>query len=168
MPRHATHYLDVGLEAAEKFFALDNECRKARVNNAMSNQKKFVLCVDDDLDDRLVICEAIKDVDPTLHVVEASNGIEANQFLQRAKATGDFPCLVILDMNMPLMDGKETLKQMKMDDTLKALPVVFFTTSSNPRDKSFSVEYGVEFFTKPTNYRSIVSTFKELLTRCSR
>ena len=129
--------------------------------------KKFILCVDDDLDDRLVICEAIKDVDPSLNVVQARNGIEANQFLQLAKSTGEFPCLVILDMNMPLMDGKETLIQIKMDEILKTLPVVFFTTSSNPRDQSFSQEYGVEFVTKPSNYRTIVSTLKDLLTRCN-
>ncbi|MGZ5135846.1 MAG: response regulator [Flavitalea sp.] len=134
----------------------------------MSNiQNKFVLCVDDDLDDRLVICDAIRDVDPTLQVVQACNGIEANQFLQCAKSTGNFPCLVILDMNMPLMDGRETLKQIKMDETLKNLSIVFFTTSSNPRDQSFSVEYGVEFVTKPSNYSSIVATFKDLLTRCN-
>jgi CheY-like chemotaxis protein len=148
---------------------LDNGYRKDNVyKHAMPNlHKKFVLCVDDDRDDRLVISEAIKDADPTLNVVEASNGIEANQFLQRAKTTGNFPCLVILDMNMPLMDGKETLKQIKMDDTLKTLPVVFFTTSSNPRDQSFSQEYGVEFITKPSNYHTIVSTVKDLLARCN-
>jgi len=133
----------------------------------MSNhRKKFVLCVDDDFDDRLVICEAIKDIDPSVFVVEACNGIEANHFLQQAKTTGDFPCLVILDMNMPLMDGKETLKEIKKDEILKNLPVVFFSTSSNPRDQSFSTEHGVEFVTKPSNYHSIVSTIKEILSRC--
>lgn len=134
----------------------------------MSNyHQKFVLCVDDDLDDRLVICEAIKDIDPSLLVIEARNGVEANRFLQEAKSTGDFPCLVILDMNMPLMDGKETLKEIKKDEILKTLPVVFFSTSSNPRDQSFSLEYGIEFVTKPTNYHSIVATIKHFLSRCN-
>ncbi|MBC7828807.1 MAG: response regulator [Chitinophagaceae bacterium] len=132
-----------------------------------NTHKKFVLCVDDDIDDRLVICEAIRDIDPSLLVVEAKNGVEANQFLQQAKTTGNFPCLVILDINMPLMDGKETLKHIKNDETLKTLPVVFFTTSSNPRDQSFSTEYGVEFVTKPSNYQSIVTTIKEILSRCN-
>lgn len=142
--------------------------KSSRLLPAMSsNPKKFVLCVDDDLDDRLVICEAIRDIDPSLQVIEARNGVEANQFLQQAKSTGDFPCLVILDINMPLMDGKETLRQIKQDEILKTLPVVFFSTSSNPRDQSFSSEYGVEFVTKPANYHSIVSTIKEILSRCN-
>lgn len=138
-----------------------------RLQPAMSNNdKRFVLCVDDDLDDRMVICEAIKDADPSLDIVQAQNGLEANQFLQQAKATGHFPCLVILDINMPLMDGKEALKEIKKDEILKTLPVVFFSTSSNPRDRSFSTEYGVEFVTKPANYHSIVTTIKELIARC--
>jgi CheY-like chemotaxis protein len=129
--------------------------------------QKFVLCVDDDIDDRLFICEAIKDADPSLMVVEAKNGVEANEFLQKAKITGNFPCLVILDINMPLMDGKETLKEIKKDEILKTLPVVFFSTSSNPRDQSFSMEYGVDFVTKPANYRLVVETIKELLSKCN-
>jgi len=131
-----------------------------------NNHKKFVLCIDDDSDDRLIICEAIKDIDPALLVVEARNGIEAHKFLQEAKATGEFPCLVILDINMPLMDGKETLQKIKKDETLSTLPVVFFSTSSNPIDQSFSKEYGVEFITKPSHYQSIVATLKEVLSHC--
>ena len=129
--------------------------------------EKFVLCVDDDVDDRLIISEAIKDADPSLVVLEATNGIEAREFLDEAKTTGKLPCLVILDINMPLMDGKEMLKEIKKDDILKRLPVVFFSTSSNPRDRSFSSEYGVDLVTKPANYRSMVTTIKGMLSRCA-
>lgn len=128
---------------------------------------KFVLCVDDDLDDRLIISEAIKDADPSLAIIEAKNGIEAHKFLLEAKATGKFPCLVILDINMPLMDGKETLKELKKDEILKTLPVIFFSTSSNPRDQCFSSEYGVDFVTKPANYRAMVTIIKDMLSRCT-
>jgi CheY-like chemotaxis protein len=133
-----------------------------------SHHKRFVLCIDDDTDDRLIICEAIRDIDPTLSVVEVGNGVEAKKFLQQAKLTGELPCLVILDINMPLMDGKETLKEIKNDITLRHLPVVFYTTSSNPRDESFSREYGVELVTKPCSYNLIVSGLKEILSRCNR
>ena len=129
--------------------------------------KKFVLCVDDDLDDRLIISEAIKDADPSLAIIEAKNGIEAHRFLMDAKTTGELPCLVILDINMPLMDGKETLKELKRDEILKNLPVVFFSTSSNPRDQSFSSEYGVDFVTKPANYSAMVTIIKDMLSRCT-
>jgi len=128
--------------------------------------EKFVLCVDDDVDDRLILREAIKDADRSMAVLEAKNGIEALQFLREAKTAGKLPCLVILDINMPLMDGKETLKEIVKDDVLKTLPLVFFSTSSNPRDRSFSAEYGVDFVTKPSKYLSMVTTIKGMLYRC--
>ena len=127
--------------------------------------EKFVLCVDDDIDDRLIISEAIKDADPSLVVLEAKDGIEAREFLERAKTAGKFPCLVILDINMPLMDGKETLREIMKDEILKRLRFVFFSTSSNPMDRSFSNEYGVDFVTKPPNYRSMVTTIKSMLSQ---
>lgn len=123
--------------------------------------------MDDDLDDRNVISEAIKEVDPSIAVIEACNGREANQFLQQAKNMGVFPCLILLDVNMPLMNGKETLKEIKKDARLKTIPVAFFSTSSNPVDQSFSMEYGVDFVTKPSSYQSIVTVIKELLLKCT-
>lgn len=129
--------------------------------------EKFILCVDDDVDDRLIISEAIKDADPSMAVLEAKNGIEARDLLHIAKTTGKLPCLVILDINMPLMDGKEMLKEIKKDDILKSLPIVFFSTSSNPKDRFFSSEYGIDFVTKPSNFSSMVTAVKAMLSRCN-
>jgi CheY-like chemotaxis protein len=131
------------------------------------NHRKFVLCVDDDMDDRSVISEAIKEVDPSLSVIEATNGREAHQFLQEAKNIGVFPCLILLDMNMPIMNGKETLTEIRKDELLRTIPVAFFSTSSNPHDQSFSRENGAEFVTKPFSYKSILTIMKDLLTRCA-
>lgn len=128
-------------------------------------QHKFVLCVDDDPDDRLMIGEAFRDLDPSVQVLEAGNGREAHKILESAKTAGKFPALVILDINMPLMDGKETLIEMKKDEKLRSLPVVFFSTSANPRDRSFSEDHGVEFVTKPSNYRTIVETIRGFIDR---
>lgn len=126
---------------------------------------KFILCVDDDPDDRLIIAESIKEADPTLAVVEAKNGVEALEILKHAKLSGHFPLLVILDINMPMMDGKETLLFIKQDHILQSLPVVFFSTSSNPKDHSFSTEHGVELVTKPSTYRSMIAHIENLLVR---
>lgn len=125
------------------------------------------MCVDDDADDRLIISETIKETNSSLSVIELINGQEALQFLQQAKNSGVFPCLIILDINMPLMDGKETLKEIKKDETLKSIPVVFFSTSSSPRDRSFSDNYDVEFITKPSSYPLIKSTIKDLILKCN-
>ena len=78
---------------------------------------KIVLCVDDDPDDRDLIRNAIFHVDPSYTVAHATNGKEALQYLQRASET-ELPCLVILDINMPVMDGKQTLVEIKRQKSL--------------------------------------------------
>jgi len=64
-----------------------------------------ILCADDDPDDRELICETITRLHPTYRVVHAKDGWEAFTWLQQASTTGSLPCLVILDINMPKMDG---------------------------------------------------------------
>ena len=123
----------------------------------MKNEPRTVLCVDDDPDDRELVCTVIKDIDPSFNVIHAENGLEAHNILSKAKATGQFPCLVILDINMPIMDGKETLVKIKEDKVLSRIPVAMFTTSSNEADKTFFSKYGVALVTKPSNIKSGIS-----------
>ncbi|MFN2438473.1 MAG: response regulator [Chitinophagaceae bacterium] len=132
----------------------------------MSETQHIVLCVDDDPDDREMISNIIYEINPSVKVVHAENGIEAMSYLLKSKMVKDFPCLVILDMNMPQMDGKETLAKIKKDEQLGALPVVILTTSSNPADKLYFTEHGVEFITKPSNLLGIHHEVKRLLQYC--
>ena len=127
---------------------------------------KFVLCVDDDEEDRELVCVAIKQVDPSLKVLEAINGFQAIEFLEKAKETQSFPCLVILDINMPGMDGKETLAAIKKDGELHNLPIVVFSTSNNPMDKTYCAGYGVELVTKPSSLFGVTNEIKRLLSHC--
>jgi CheY-like chemotaxis protein len=127
---------------------------------------RIVLCVDDDPDDRELIRNAIFKVDPSYTVAHATNGREALQYLGRAKEN-ELPCLVILDINMPVMDGKLTLVEIKKDKKLKQLPVVVFTTSSHPADQNFCRQYGVELVTKPANFKQITREAERLLEHCS-
>jgi len=128
---------------------------------------RTVLCVDDDPDDREIVCTAINEIDPTFKVVHAENGLEAHSYLNDAKSSGDFPCLIILDINMPVMDGKETLVAIKKDEELSKIPVAMFTTSSSPSDKQFFFEYGVDLVTKPTDLTTIVAEVGKLLSYCA-
>ena len=127
---------------------------------------RIVLCVDDDPDDRELIRNAIFKVDPSYTVASATNGKEALQFLQRAAGT-ELPCLVIMDINMPVMDGKQTLLEIKKNEKWSQLPVVVFTTSSHPADLSFCQQHGVELVTKPANFKQITHEAERLLQHCS-
>jgi len=127
---------------------------------------RIVLCVDDDPDDRELIRNAIFKVDPSYTVAHATNGKEALQFLQRADGT-ELPCLVIMDINMPVMDGKQTLLEIKKNEKWSQLPVVVFPTSSHPADLSFCQQHGVELVTKPANFKQITHEAERLLQHCS-
>jgi len=125
-----------------------------------------VLFVDDDTDDRELISNIIYEIDPSIKVVQAENGIEAIDYLSQAKTTADFPCLVILDLNMPKMDGRKTLVEIKKDEQLKAIPIVILSTSGNSVDKLFCTHHGVELVTKPSDHLAIHNEVKKLLRFC--
>lgn len=129
----------------------------------LTNSKK-VLCVDDDEDDQLIVSETIQEIDGSIEVATALNGHEALVFLDQAKTTGDLPCLIIMDINMPLMDGKQALVEIKKDKELDQVPVVMFTTSSSQLDMAFCEKYGVDFITKPINMQDFRSTVQKLLS----
>ena len=126
-----------------------------------------ILCVDDDPDDRHLLADAVKKADPNLEVIEAHNGVEALEYLDKAKKGDELPCLIVLDINMPMMDGKQTLVKIKSDPELKDLPVVMFSTSSNPLDKELFRRQGVELITKPRDIATMNTAVIQLLTHCS-
>jgi len=127
---------------------------------------RIVLCVDDDPDDRELIRNAIFKVDPSYTVVYATNGKEALQYLSLQDGK-ELPCLVILDINMPVMDGKQTLIEIKKIKKLNDVPIVIFTTSNHPADFHFCEKYGVELVTKPANFRQITEEAQRLLQHCA-
>ena len=127
---------------------------------------RIVLCVDDDPDDRELIRNAIFEIDPSYSVAVATNGKEALQYLARAEES-EFPCLVILDINMPVMDGKQVVVEMKKNEKWSQVPIVVFSTSSHPSDLSFCEKYGVELVTKPANFRQIANEAERLLQHCA-
>lgn len=128
--------------------------------------KRKILCVDDDADDQLMVLETIREIDATLEVVTAKNGIEALEILHANKKNDDLPCLIIMDINMPLMDGKQAVAQIKNDGHLDGVPVVMFTTSSSQLDQAFCEQYGISFITKPINFHDFYNTIEKLLRFC--
>lgn len=134
----------------------------------MNEKRQIVLCVDDDADDQMMVLDTISELDPSVRVASALNGMEAMSFLYGAKERNDLPCLVIMDINMPLMDGKQALALIKKDDGLSKVPVVLFTTSSSELDKSFAARYGVELITKPIKHQELYHSVKRLLSMCLR
>jgi len=77
----------------------------------------------------------------------------------------DKPCLILLDLNMPVMNGFEFLKIIKSDASLKCIPVVVLTTSTEPSDKYDSYELGIGgYMAKPVDYRKFVDLMRTIDT----
>ena len=126
----------------------------------------IVLCVDDDADDRQFMATAIQDLHTSIQMAEVTNGREALAYLEQAKQTGKLPCLILLDLNMPVMNGKEALMKIKKEEALKEIPIVVFTTSSSSIDRLFCQHYQVEMFTKPPKYDEFIAAVKKLISYC--
>ena len=127
---------------------------------------KIIVCLDDDPDDRDLLTSAIKDVDSSFKVINGDNGIKGMYILQQLMQIGQKPCLIILDLNMPLMDGEQTLAEIKKDPDLGKIPIVVFTTSSMEKNSKFFADHGVPVIIKPVKYGSIVEQVRALLSHC--
>ncbi len=129
-------------------------------------KNRHILWADDDMDDLMLMRHVLQDLGDDYNITEVHNGQEALDYLQGAKEAKSLPCLIILDMNMPVLDGKETLSRLKKDDVLKEIPVVFFTTSNSQMDKLYCKHNGVEMITKPPQYANLKEAVQKLLRFC--
>jgi CheY-like chemotaxis protein len=128
---------------------------------------RIVLHIDDDQDDRDLVNKAINSIDPAMIIREATNGRKALEFLNQAQLFGDLPCLIILDINMPVMDGYETYREIMKDATLSLIPIVVFTTSSGENDVQQWRRENIVMLTKPSTYTGFADAVRKMLTYCS-
>jgi len=103
-----------------------------------------VLLVEDSPGDVRLTQEAFRDANAFIHLHVASDGVEAMAFLRRegAHVHAPRPDLILLDLNLPKMDGREVLAHIKKDESLKTIPVVILTTSEAEVDivKSYQLQ----------------------------
>jgi CheY-like chemotaxis protein len=137
--------------------------------NSMNSHTKppTILWADDDPDDIAIMREVLQNLYCGHHVVEVYNGRQALDYLQQAQEeAGQLPCLIVLDMNMPVLSGRETLVALKQDPVFKEIPTVVFTTSKSPLDKAFCERHGTDMLTKPMTFESLKEAMKQLLSLC--
>jgi CheY-like chemotaxis protein len=128
--------------------------------------KNTILWADDDADDLMLMKEILLKNNRHFQIIEVRNGQEVMDYLQNAGEKAAYPSLIILDINMPIMDGKETLSRIKQSEELKDIPLVIFTTSNSELDKLYCRKYQVEMITKPPNYKSLEKAVLKLISYC--
>jgi CheY-like chemotaxis protein len=132
----------------------------------MTAGDKFILHIDDDPDDREMLSDALHDLNTSVTLVGKENGLAGLEYLCEAKEQGKLPCLVVLDINMPFMDGRQTLAKIREHSSLNSLRVLVYTSSSNPQDKAYFTERGVPFITKPATLSKLGLIAQEMIVFC--
>jgi len=120
-----------------------------------------ILLVEDDAVDAMTVERALKDIRVTNRVHTVGDGLAALEFLREPGARR--PGIILLDLNMPRMNGIEFLKVLKSDESLRKIPVVVLTTSSDERDRVNSFDLGVAgYMIKPVDYIQFVEVVRTI------
>ena len=124
------------------------------------NEQKTILVVEDDEVDVMTIKRAMKEIHVTNPVEVRWNGEEALDYLQGER---ELPGIVLLDLNMPRMNGMEFLQHVRSDERLKRIPVVVLTTSREEQDRFSSFNLGVAgYMIKPVDYLQFVEVIRAI------
>lgn len=126
----------------------------------MNTTIKSILLVDDDLDDQQFFCEALKFVDGTIVLNTAKDGVDAIETLNHIT-----PDVILLDLNMPRMNGVEFLQQLKKSNKFGNIPVIIYSSFLSTFDKVEIYSLGAkQFVKKPIAFSETVDTIKKLLS----
>lgn len=125
-----------------------------------------ILWADDDPDDLLLVKEILQEFNDDHKLVELSNGKEVLNYLHTIESVSDLPCLVVLDVNMPVIDGKTALEKIKANERYKNLSVAMFTTSYSEKDLVYFQSLGARVFKKPPSYDGLRRMVKEVTNYC--
>ncbi len=122
------------------------------------NRKLKILLIEDDLIEVMKLNRTISSLDLPHQIVEAKNGEEALEIMNKKE---NLPDIIFLDLNMPKMNGIEFLTILKNDETLKYVPTIILTTSSNQKDMLDCYKIGIAgYIIKPLKYEDYVYKLK--------
>ena len=128
--------------------------------------KKYILYAEDDHDDFDLMKKALTEVNPEIELMHVTSGYEVIKFLQEHDQN-NYPCLILMDVKMPLMDGMETFNLLKIDDRYNQIPVILFSTSTSPREEKTIHQAGTDLIKKPAFYEEWLIIAKDLAKYCS-
>lgn len=126
-----------------------------------------ILLVDDDAEDQSIFSDAMESIDNAHPVHCEKNGFDALNYLS-SLPNQSLPCVILVDLNMPMMNGSELLVQLKKHEALRNIPVMMYTTSVNPLEKEACLRLGAHcYITKPLTYSQSIEV-AEMVTKLCR
>ena len=151
--------LGLNMESATEFFNTNNVYSNSYLTEQSESVevKATILLVDDNP----VICQTVSDylIAKGYSIVIAHNGIQA---IEKTKEL--HPDLILMDIQMPTMDGLEAIQQLRADEQMKEVPIIALTALAMPGDKQRCLQAGAnEYLSKPVSFKQLASSIKKLL-----
>jgi CheY-like chemotaxis protein len=126
-------------------------------------RKAHIMLVEDNVSDQVMVQRALEDGRIACDLTILPNGQKALESLNALALQDDLPDLILMDINMPVMDGKQTLQEIRSSADLKHLPVVMLTTSNRDKDVLESYRLGVNaYLTKPVLDSDFINAVRQL------
>jgi CheY-like chemotaxis protein len=122
----------------------------------------LVLIIDDDPEDSEIFCDAIATISASIKCLGSKSSEDALVLLNQNMDT--LPDLIFLDINMPKMDGRECLVEIKKNKHLEHIPVVMYSTSASYKDLDFFKRMNIKFMEKPSSFDDLVNELREFLS----
>jgi CheY-like chemotaxis protein len=133
-------------------------------STAEKHSYKRLFIIDDDSEDQEIFMEAVREVDDSIQCFASTGGEDALEQLEREIIV--LPDLIFLDLNMPKLNGKQILQQIKSKNSLKCIPVIMYSTSFAPRDIEEIDRLGAAFhLLKPSRFDDLCRSLRDILSR---
>ena len=127
---------------------------------------KFILLGEDDADDQEMLKEVFSSIDASFVLFFVNNGQEILSALEKLK-DNQLPCLVVLDYNMPGLNGADILRELSSNERYKNIPKVVWSTSASEKFKSLCLELGAQdYVIKPSNITDLEKIARYMLSFC--
>ena len=138
---------------------------KKAENTIINPSSKFILLGEDDIDDQEILEEIFSTIDTSCNLQFFNNGRKVISHLENAD--DNLPCLIVLDFNMPELNGAEILKILSRDQRLKPIPKIIWSTSNAPVYKAMCLELGaIDYLVKPSKINELENMVKHMLSYC--
>ena len=129
------------------------------------NNPSYILIGEDDADDEELLKETFTSVNSSFSIVFINNGQQVLTYLQNLK--DHLPCLILLDYNMPVLNGAEILEALKNDQRYSSIPKIIWSTSTSEAFRKICLDAGAnEYIVKPSNISELIELIRYMLSVC--